>query len=81
LKKAVIAKVMPDIRTTTLKSDEAIDDLFNQATSISKKKVGDWKADMINLAEAATKAVDSEDLSPVETARAKRLAHLNKGNK
>lgn len=79
LKKAIIKKQMPGIVVTSLKSDEAIDNLFESAVRSSKKNTSDWKADMMNL--SAKPVVDSQVLSPVAEARQNRLNIINKRNK
>lgn len=78
LKKAIIKKQMPGIVVTSLKSDEAIDNLFESAVRSSKKNTTDWKADMMNLAQ---KPVVADAISPVAQARENRLNIINKRNK
>lgn len=78
LKLDVIKKQMPEIVVTSLKSDEAINNLFETAVASNLRNVTDWKADMMNLADAKQTATDQKPQSPVEIARAKRLRIINR---
>ena len=78
LKLDVIKKQMPEVVTTSLRNDEAIDSLFDTAVKSAKRNVTDWRADMMNLATAKTIATDRKSMSPVEEARIKRLKIINR---